>query len=291
MLDHPKERQERGFENQVMNPEKETDKKAPGGVYLCQVNENVSCGACCGLYNITNLSREKLYDMLLKRTAGFSGVPRDADSIMNFGEEELSRINGKRPYNEFYHCPYIGLIGKGRTRAGCLLHPLAEGNKGTDYRGLSYYGSMTCNIYFCPSYTALPENYKKIIRESADDWYSYGLVITETVLINAFFSEIEGFLQKKIDKTDSYMNKSLINVVRKFMDLKISWPFRPSSDTAANYFFKDKLYEKKPVVYPGINFSGSSSRYDLIFRELGSSFNSADDVRRAESIIDDLLKK
>jgi len=174
-----------------MNPEKEMDKKAPGGVYLCQVNEKISCGACCGLYNVPDLSREKLYDMLFRRTAGFSKVPREAEAIINFGEEVLYKNKNKRPYDEFYHCPYIGLIG----------------------------------------------------------------------------------------------------IIKKFIGFKASWPFRLSSDTAANYFFKDKLYERKPVDYSGINYDRPFSRYDVIFRELGSSFNSVEEIRYAESMIDELLKR
>jgi len=274
-----------------MNPENEMDKKAPGGVYLCQVNEKISCGACCGLYNVPNLSRDKLHDMLFRRTAEFSKVPREAEAVTKFGADVLCKNRNKRPYHEFYHCPYTGLIGKGKMRAGCLLHPMAEENKGVDYRGLSYYGSMTCNIYFCPSYTTLPETYKRIIRESADDWYSYGLIITEIALINAFFSEIESRLQGKIDETDIHMNHVLIGIIKDFIGFKVSWPFRPISDTAANYFFKDKLYGKKPVDYSRINSDKPFSHYDVIFRELGSRFNSVEEIRRAENMIDDLLKR
>ena len=36
------------------------DHRTPGEVYLCQISSTVSCGACCGLYNVKNLSREKL---------------------------------------------------------------------------------------------------------------------------------------------------------------------------------------------------------------------------------------
>lgn len=229
--------------------------------------------------------------MLFQRTAEFSKVPRCPEPIIKFGEDELLKSSRERPYPEFYHCPYIGLIGKERTRAGCLLHPLAEGNRGTDYRGLSYYGSMTCHIYFCPSCTALSENQKKIIRESADDWYSYGLIITEVALIDAFFSETETCLERKIDITDTYMNQPLFNIVNKFIGLKASWPFRPSFESAANYFFKDRLYERKPVDYPIINSGKASSRYDVILRELGSEFKSVDDIRQAESIINDIFKE
>ncbi len=267
------------------------DKTAPGGVYLCQINENVSCGACCGLYNVPDLTREKLSLMLSERTEAFMKVPREIDAILEFGKNQLSAENKVRPFPEFHHCPYIGFIGKERMRPGCLLHPASDGNNGIDYSGLSYYGSMTCHIYFCPSYTMLPENYKRIIREAADDWYAYGLIITEIVLINAFFSEIESRLQGKIDETDIQTNQALIGIIKEFIGFKADWPFRSSADTAANYFFKDNLYERKPVDYSGINSDSPVSRYDLIFREFGSSFKSVEELRNAESMMDGLFNR
>jgi len=267
------------------------DKTAPGGVYLCQVNENVSCGACCGLYNVPDLSREKLSQILSERTEAFMKVPREIDAILEFGKDVLPAENQKRPYPEFYHCPYIGLIGKGRTRPGCLLHPASCGNNGVDYRGLGYYGSMTCNIYFCPSYTALPENQKSIIRGSSHDWYSYGLIITETALITSFLSEIEHRTGRTSDERDISMSQDFTSAVREFINLKISWPFRPQSFTPANYFFKDGLYEKKEVDYAGINPESVSSCYNTIFRELGSCFRSDEEVRKAGLIIESLWKR
>lgn len=267
------------------------DENAPGGVYLCQVNENLSCGACCGLYNIPDLSREKLSRMLFERTEAFVKVPREIDAVLEFGNNLLSAENKKRPFPEFYHCPYIGLIGKGRTRPGCLLHPESDGNNGVDYRGLGYYGSMTCNIYFCHSHTELSENYKRIIRGSSRDWYSYGLIITETALINAFLSETENRIRRKTDEKDIYRNPGFTCAVREFINLKLTWPFRPSSVTPANYFFKDRLYERKAVDYAGINSEPVSSLYDAIFREFGSCFKSDGEVRKAEMMIESLWEK
>ena len=267
------------------------DKTAPGGVYLCQVNENVSCGACCGLYNIPDLTREKLSGTLSERTEAFMKVPREIDAILEFGKNVLPEEKRKRPFPEFHHCPYIGLIGKGRTRPGCLLHPGSFGNNGVDYRGLGYYGSMTCNIYFCPSYTELPVNYKRIIRGSSQDWYSYGLIITETALINAFLSETENRIGRKTEEADICRNPDVASAVREFINLKITWPFRPQPSTPANYFFKDRLYEKMKTDYAGINHESVSSCHDTIFREFSSSFKSDEEVRKAGMIIESLWKR
>ena len=43
-------------------------------VYLCQVGERVSCGACCGLYNVADLSRDSLEDRLARRTVRLNGL-------------------------------------------------------------------------------------------------------------------------------------------------------------------------------------------------------------------------
>jgi hypothetical protein len=67
-----------------------------------------------------------------------------------FRRNGLPSISNNQPFPEFHHCPYVGLIGNELSRVGCLLHPMAEGNTGVDFRGLSYYGGMACRIYFCP---------------------------------------------------------------------------------------------------------------------------------------------
>ncbi|MCP4691168.1 MAG: hypothetical protein GY859_24185, partial [Desulfobacterales bacterium] len=163
------------------------DARAPGGVYLCQISERISCGACCGLYNVADQSRAGLTRMLAARTDAFAGVSRGVEAILSFKKEVEAAENRERPFPDFHHCPYIGLVGRDRSRVGCLLHPLAEGNRGVDFRGLSYYGGMACRVYFCPSCRELPRAHKEIIRETAENWHQYGLIITEAALVMAFF--------------------------------------------------------------------------------------------------------
>lgn len=165
---------------------RESDNEKAENVYLCQVSEGVSCGACCGLYNIKNLSKAKLEAMLVERTEAFASVPRTEDGIDGF----RTRIEGgtavERPFPEFHHCPFLGLIGPDKSRVGCLLHPAASGNDGKDFRWLSWYGAMACRIYFCPAHRMLPPAYQMIVRESFDHWYFYGLLVTEHRLLVAF---------------------------------------------------------------------------------------------------------
>ncbi len=267
---------------------KHLDKQTPGGVYLCQVNEHISCGACCGLYNVADASREALTEMLAFRSRAFADVPRTLEGILAFQKEIESKECQDRPYPGFHHCPFTGLIGENLSRAGCLLHPMADGNKGVDFRGLSYYGGMACRSYFCPACKQLPERYKQIIRYAAHDWYIFGLIATELGLLNAFFREVEKRIDRNVNPEDFTGNQKRIEVVREFLHYRIKWPFRRNTNIC-NYFFEDHLYRRTPVNYTPAGVS--SSPYDVIFRELESHFPAPDALQNAEAMLDDLFRR
>ena len=134
------------------------DNQVPGGIYLCQANKEISCGACCGLYNVADPSYESIMEKLTWRTDTFLHVKRDMDAILAFKEEVEDREPQERPFPEFHHCPYIGLVGKEHSRVGCLLHLLLDENKSIDFRGLSFYGGMACRVYFCPTHYHILKN-------------------------------------------------------------------------------------------------------------------------------------
>lgn len=257
-------------------------------VYLCQVSETVSCGACCGLYNVADASFEALSQLLARRTRIFAALPRTMDAILDFGQTETARL-GVPPMPEFHHCPYIGFIGENVNRVGCLLHPQATGNAGVDFRGLSHYGSMTCNMYFCPSHRNLPDDFKQLLRDMADDWYHYGLMISEPVLLDALHGEIQkraGGVKLTGDLNGRPKNPALW---REVFTLKTRWPFRAPGRPLANYFFNDPLYPKPAVEYA--RTSGENPGYDRIFRELHSEFLSPSALAAAKSHLDRLLDR
>lgn len=70
-------------------------------VYLCQVSPHVSCGACCGLYNMADLSPEKLGAMLTRRTRWFADVPRTVKGIDAFKDRVEGAEPQERPFRIF----------------------------------------------------------------------------------------------------------------------------------------------------------------------------------------------
>ena len=264
------------------------DRSVADNDYLCQVSKQVSCGACCGLYNVVDHSKAKLTDILAERSERFASVKRQEQAILDFGQLVIDGLDQNRPFADFHHCPFVGLIGRDLSRVGCLLHPLSKGNDGIDFRGLSYYGGMACRVYFCPSCRDLSSDIKKCVRESVANWYEYGLIVTESRLLTGFFNEVAARAGMPVKAEKILESRLAGDAVRDFLRLKIDWPFRSRSVSGpCNYFFTDKRYPRSPAEYD--DGAGGPSRYDAIFRELDSAFGSASELHRAERTIEHLI--
>lgn len=261
----------------------------PHDMYLCQVSETVSCGACCGLYNLPNLSREKLEVLLSMRTEAFASVPRTEDGIYEFKRENKGPHRLSRPFLGFHHCPFLGLIGDEKSRVGCLLHPAVPGNNGVDYRSLSWYGEKACRTYFCPATSKLPSVYQQILLQTIDDWYVFGLIVTEHALVAAYFKEMESRLGRHITVSD-YTQKGATDAFREFAELKTKWPYRrDDSPGPCNFFFENGLYLRPAVFRKTLDIPPSP--YEEILRELDSGFSSAKEIAAAKRLLDDLFLK
>ena len=257
-------------------------------VYLCQISATVSCGACCGLYNVADPSRENLEAMLMRRTRWFSEVPRTVAGIDAFKARVYRAEPQERPFADFHHCAFLGMIEDDGRRVGCLLHPLAKGNEGVDWRGLSHYGGMACRTYFCPSVRNLPCRWLTAVRQIMDHWYLHGLVVTERRLLAALFTELENRMGRVIDVADFSEPVRAAALLRMLTTLKLEWPFRRrGAPGVCNYFFEDGLYPRPAVRRKTETIP--ASRFEDILKELDSGFSSADRIEGAEATIEGFL--
>lgn len=218
------------------------DTRVPGGVYLCQINHAISCGSCCGLYNIPGLNRDRLRNILAERTVEFAEVPRTVDAITAFEQQRLAVEGKEYPIRNFHHCVFTGLIHDNGERPGCLLHPLASGNNGIDWRGLSFYGGAACKLYFCPTYTRLPTRWKHLLRTVLTDWYAYGLIIPEYRFVSAAFTAVE-------TRADATLSADLLSpttrtALAELLLLKLDWPYRHDGTPLAKNFFSTRKTDR-----------------------------------------------
>jgi hypothetical protein len=233
---------------EVTMPTLPEDELVRGQVYLCQTGPCVSCGSCCGLYNMPDLSRDRLRAILAERTGSFAGTPRSIDAILAFEQERLQVEGSDFPIPDFHHCVFVGLIQDGGERIGCLLHPLALGNGGVDWRGLSFYGGAACKYFFCPTYDELEPRHKRITREVLNDWYEYGLIIPEHRFLATLLGAVEDRLGAALDpeRLCHEGRAALAELLR----LKLSWPFRDRQAPLAWNFFSTKETHRPTLLGP-----------------------------------------
>ena len=224
------------------------DEQVRGGAYLCQTGPCVSCGSCCGLYNIPALSRERLHAILDERTRAFAAVPRTIESILDFERRCLEAEGTDYPVADFHHCAFVGLIRDDGERVGCLLHPLAAGNGGVDWRGLSFYGGAACKHFFCPTYDWLTPGWKRLIRMILTDWYEYGLIIPEHRFLGSVLEEIEDRLGAPLAGRDPGEEGCL--AVGRIVRLKLDWPYRDPREPLAWNFFSTRRTDRPARAYP-----------------------------------------
>ena len=257
--------------------------------YLCQVSGSVSCGACCGLYNVADDARPALEALLAARARRFADTPRTVEGILQFRRDIEQHENQQRPLSDFHHCPYLGLVGRRKATVGCMLHPLEPRNHGQDFRSLSHYGGMTCHIYFCPATRLLPSRYKQTVRSAVRDWYLYGLLVTEHRLLQALFEEIEYRLNRPVYLNDFRQHPQARKALEALLALRVSWPFRPAGRTRlVNYFFNDNRHPRPAITPP--RGEQTIGRYRTILQELETRTHTAGDLRRAELHLDNQFR-
>lgn len=255
--------------------------------HLCQPDQFKSCGACCGLYNYRDSRYEALSDRLRKRTALFRALPKTIEGFHLY-EEILDKEEDKeKRYEVIYCCEYLGFIDEGEKRVGCLLHPAQNG--GDDFRDISFYGRELCAGHFCTSYYYLSQNEKYAIVNVIDDWYLYGLVITDIDLVKDYFRLIsDGVGETPAAKL--FQEEPFKRLAREFFSLKINWPFRsPDVHRFGKYYFDGAQYMVNYIDYG--KFNRSPSPFNNIFLSLSSEFNSKEEIDRAEEMVRSQIDK
>ncbi|KAF0123445.1 MAG: cytoplasmic protein [bacterium] len=249
--------------------------------HLCQPDCGKSCGACCGLYNWNDHSRDTLEPLLHKKTEFFQSLVQSSESFDTYREKVSELFPQSKLFETIYNCEFLGFVDEKRERIGCLLHPMV--NNGEDLRGNSFYGKELCASHQCPSYTYLTESEKKAVIYGSDDWYLYGLVITDIDFVKEYFRIINNTLGETINP-ERIKRPDLKGIISDYFRLKEEWEFRSKKKRFGKYCFSYAEYHIAKIEYQKkLGIKGSS--FDKILVSLGSEFNSADELHRAEVII------
>jgi hypothetical protein len=249
-------------------------------INLCQPDTKKSCGACCGLYNRQDHSKPAIESILNLQTGLFLSL-KDYNDLDNFKNLVNEKISNTKLFETIYNCEFLGFVDREKKKAGCMLHPEVTGRH--DLRNHCFYGSKICADHFCPGYSCLRTSEQKAVISSVDDWYLYGLIITDIDLVKEFFKLSENIMGESI-KEERLNRPAVIKTLTDFFSLKTDWKFKSGSNRLGKYYFTEAEYNIARIEYKK-NWGTEPSIYDRIFVSLESEFNSKADLQEAESII------
>lgn len=170
---------------------------------LCQT-PTATCGACCGLFNFRDHSRESLSTELRRHTSALAAVPRTAEAF----SQKASELKASAPSSLFplvRVCPLLGFLDDAEEKVGCLAHPAVIGE---DLRDCGVYTSEICESFTCPSYIWLDDAMADLIRAACPDWYTYGLVVTDVEFVRAVLSRLVEDLARPVS-AEELLTKAL----------------------------------------------------------------------------------
>jgi len=256
------------------------------GIHLCQPDNTKSCGACCGLYNWEDHSRAALQWLLNGRTDLFANAASDGD-FEGYRSLAATFVPGPKLCETIYNCEFLGFVDGGRTRVGCMLHPAC--NRGADLRSRSFYGAELCASHYCIGYTCLRKMEQQAVVQSVDDWYLYGLVITDIDLVKSFFTHAENRMGDCV-RSDRLGDKAVREALRDFFMLKEHWKFATGRQMLGKYYFSEGEYYTARIEYEK-RLGNRRSPFDRILTSLSSEFSSAAELEEAEAIIEGHLRR
>lgn len=248
---------------------------------LCQPDERKSCGACCGLYNYVDSSRGALTERLRARTKRFRELVKTPDDLKRYADATFAAEDFTKRYEVIYCCEYLGFLDDTEKKVGCLVHPMQM--SGVDMRTVSFYGRDVCAGHLCPSHHFIPRSQQLILLKIIDDWYLYGLCLTDIDLVVTYFRLIANRVGQEI-KPDVFDRRELKDIALEYFGWKTTWPFRsPSANRLGKYYFDGSQYMISHIDYE--KFGKEISPLNSIFLSLSSEFQNGDELETAEKMV------
>lgn len=248
---------------------------------LCQPDPGKSCGACCGLYNYVDSSRESLVKRLSARTRRYREMVKGPEDLPRFAEATFAAEDFRKRYEVIYCCEYLGFLGAEEKKVGCLVHPLQNG--GVDMRTVSFYGRDVCAGHLCPSHHFIPRSRQLILLKLIDDWYLYGLCLTDIDLVVSWFRLVADRVGEEL-KPEAFERQDLKDAALQYFQWKTTWPFRcEEANRLGKYYFDGSQYMISHIDYE--KFGRDISPLNAILLSLSSEFHTAEELAEAERMI------
>ena len=258
-----------------------------GLISLCHPDDTKSCGACCGLYNWVDHGRAQVTKLVDRRTDIFRSGMKQGKDLVTVKAELEAAASSERLFEVIHNCPFVGFVDAENKRVGCMIHPMHH--EGRELRDVSLYGAELCHGHECPSHQVLTEVERRIVIESIDDWYLYGLVITDIDLIKEFTTLVSNRLGEEI-RPGSLKDRRVRDAAASFFRLKETWPYRDGERRFGKYSFSIAEYHIEREVAEGA-LGLPESPFKKILISLATRFEGESDAKRGHRIIEDAIDR
>jgi hypothetical protein len=245
---------------------------------LCQTGAG-TCGACCGLYNFRDHSKQLITAELRRHTDALVGVERTRDAFV----AKAAELKATAPSSLFplvRVCPLLGFLDDESSRVGCLAHPAVIG---TDLRDCGVYTSEICESFTCPSYIWLDDEMADLIKAACPDWYVYGLVVTDVEFVRAVLSLLVEALARPVAASE--LLRTALPQTSALFALKAYAPGRSRDGRVFGRFEDAGGEDPKMRLIDYERFDTKSSREDLIVLCLGYAPETAAELQAARALV------
>ncbi|GBF51761.1 hypothetical protein LPTSP4_32990 [Leptospira ryugenii] len=162
---------------------------------LCHPGDpQVSCGSCCGLFNV-KLSVDGYKALLTERTNEFQTTVDLSirHTIAAFRQSREQKESSLSKNDEMtYNCPYLGYIDKNQKKIGCMIHPIFTGDPKS--QNFSFYGASICQAYDCKNKESIhSELIQTAILRNVKDSLEYSHLAAD----HSLFFAIDSWIQLK----------------------------------------------------------------------------------------------
>jgi hypothetical protein len=116
-----------------------------------------------------------------------------------------------------------------------------------------------------------------------DDWYLYGLCLTDIDLVVTYFRLIADRIGQEL-KPDVFDQQALKNIALEYFHWKTTWPFRAvETNRLGKYYFDGSQYMISHIDYE--KFGREISPLNSILLSLSSEFHDTEELTAAENMI------
>ncbi|MCW7479591.1 hypothetical protein [Leptospira kanakyensis] len=209
---------------------------------------NVSCGACCGLFNL-KLQPKEFKTLLLERTEEFKTTVnfevRHSFPVFRKSRETKETDLPKKD-DMTYNCPFLGYVDPNKGRIGCMIHPIFTGDPKS--QNFSFYGASICQAYDCKNKeSVLADHWESLFAEMAKDSVEYSFLAADHIFVSALekFFQLEQsnmefvFQNLRLELMEIFRTRLITSNEKNFTSFEINYESFPDSKALDIYFLNE----------------------------------------------------